>query len=171
MDKQYIIGIDPGKNGGITTIYGDNVVDISKMPSSPELFYQHLIFLGLPRAYSGKLTILIEDVHSMPSDSSKGAFTFGRGLGQLEGVIAAMGLVDSLKRVSPMKWMNYFKLKRDKATETKTQYKNRIKQLASIKSKTKLTLATCDSYLIALYGTKVEESNANTKNKKVETAI
>jgi len=156
MDKQYIIGVDPGKNGGITTLYGNKIVAIDKMPPNPEALYEYFLFLGLPRAYRGKLTIMIEDVHSMPTDGSKQAFTFGRGLGHLEGVIAAMGLLGSLKRVSPMKWMNHFKMKRNKAEgETKTQFKNRLKELAILKSHAKMTLAICDSYLIALYAKQV----------------
>ncbi len=148
--KQYIIGIDPGKNGGITALLNKKIINISKMPPSPKEFYEHLLYLGLPNNHRGDLTIIIEDVHSMPTDSSRGAFTFGRGLGQIEGVIASMGLLDTLKRVSPMKWMKHFNMKKNKE-ETKTNYKNKLKELAILKSKQKLTLATCDSYLIALY--------------------
>lgn len=165
MNKQYIIAIDPGKQGGITAMYGDKIVDISKLPPNPGDFYEYLLFLGLPRAYRGELTIIIEDVHSMPTDGSRQAFTFGRGLGQLEGVFAAMGLLGTLKRVSPMKWMNHFGLKRDKANdETKTQFKNRLKELAIKKSKRNMTLAICDSYLIALYQKEIlHEEQASTK--------
>jgi len=161
MEKQYIIGIDPGKSGGITTLYNGKIIDISKMPINPDEFYKHLLFLGLPRMYRGKLSVYIEDVHSMPTDGSKQAFTFGRGLGQIEGVIAAMGLTEALKRISPMKWMNYFDLRRNKEGETKVEYKNRIKEFAMLKSNTKLTLATCDSYLISLYAHEAEVSNDN----------
>lgn len=159
--KQYIIGVDPGKNGGITVLYGNKVISVTKMPSSPSELYDYFLYLGLPKNYRGELTIIIEDVHSMPTDSSKGAFTFGRGLGQLEGVIAAMGLTGALKRISPMKWMNHFGMKRDKAAETKIQFKNRLKDLAILKSNQKLTLATCDSYLIALYQKEHKDAETN----------
>lgn len=165
--KNYIIGIDPGKNGGITAIYHDKIIDISKMPSSPEALYEHFLYLGLPNNYKGKLSIYIEDVHSMPTDGSKQAFTFGRGLGQIEGVIAAMGLLEALKRISPMRWMSHFELKRNKAEkESKTEFKNKIKKEAIKLAKQPLILATCDSYMIALYASQLEKKMENHKCEK-----
>ena len=92
----------------------------------------------------------------MPTDGSRQAFTFGRGLGHLEGVIASLGLYDSIVRVSPMKWMKHYGLKRNKDEETKYGFKKRIKEFASAKSKQELTLDTCDSYLIAKYHMEVD---------------
>lgn len=152
----YIIGIDPGKNGGITTLYKGKIVDVTNMPSNPRALYEYFLYLGLPHNYRGKLSIFIENVHSMPTDGSKAAFTFGKGLGHLEGVLACMGITE-LIRVNPKEWMNYFNLKRNKNDkESKYNYKKRIKEYA-IKKCSKdyqkyITLKTCDAYLIALYG-------------------
>jgi hypothetical protein len=151
--KHYIIGIDPGKQGGICAIYGSRIADITEMPKTPTELYEYLQFLGLPNNYKGQLTIAIENVHAMPTDGSRQAFTFGRGLGQIEGVIAAMSLSEAVKRISPQEWMKYYKMKRNK-DETKYSYKKRLRDLARQLSKRDLSLKICDAYLISKYMSK-----------------
>ena len=162
MAKQYIIGIDPGKSGGIATLYNNKIINISKMPLSPELLYEHFLYLGLPNNYKGELTIILENVHSMPTDGVRQSFTFGRGLGHIEGVIATMGLYGTLKRISPMAWMKHFNMQKLKE-EKKQEYKNRLKALAIKLANQKFTLNTCDAYLIAKYQSEVlnERQNEN----------
>jgi len=150
----YIIGIDPGLSGGIVALNGNDsshIVDISDMPSGAKALYEHIVYLGLPMVPA---TIFIENVHSMPTDGHMGAFTFGKGLGHLEGVIAAMGLPEPLK-VNPKEWMDVYDLKKDKE-EKKYDYKKRIKEYVLTivpKNRAKeITLKTCDAYLIAEYG-------------------
>lgn len=156
----YIIGIDCGRNGGIVAIANNKIVDISPMPSSPKLLREHFLFLGLPHNYRGEMSIFIENVHSMPTDGSRAAFTFGKGLGHLEGVLACMGFYDPL-RVNPATWQKYFKLKRDiKGNESRYNFKKRMKEKA-IKECPKnyrkyITMKTCDAYLITLYGNKLK---------------
>jgi Holliday junction resolvasome RuvABC endonuclease subunit len=47
--------------------------------------------------------VVIEKVHSMPGQGVASTFTFGQGFGQLQGVIAALGL--QCIEVIPNKWM------------------------------------------------------------------
>lgn len=150
----YIIGIDPGLSGGIVALNGndkEHIVDVANMPRGPKALYEHFLYLGLPKV---PCTIFIENVHSMPTDGHKGAFTFGKGLGHIEGVLVAMGLPEPLK-VNPKQWMDLFDLRKEK-DEKKYDYKKRIKEriLKDIpKNRAKeITLKTCDAYGIAYYG-------------------
>ena len=153
----YVIGIDPGINGGIVALNNGHVVDISSMPSSPSELYEHFLYLGFPNICKREeVHIFIENVHSMPQDGVHSAFRFGQGLGWLEGVLAVMSSVETLK-VNPATWMEFYTLKRDKEQEeAKYDYKKRIKEtalkLVDNSNKTKITLKTCDAFLIALYG-------------------
>jgi len=155
----YIIGIDPGISGGIVALNNGHIVDIVPMPAGPAALFNHFRYLGFPGVKNtSECHVFIENVHSMPTDGVHSAFTFGQGLGWLEGVMAAMGLPEALKVKSSV-WMETFELKRDKINdEAKYDYKKRIKQkaldLVEKNHKDKITLKTCDAYLIARYGYK-----------------
>ena len=155
----YIIGIDPGISGGIVALNGKtgtpHIVDISPMPAGPHELLAHFVYLGFPGVSNRTETrIFIENVHSMPTDGVRAAFTFGQGLGRLEGVMAALGLPEPLK-VNPKQWMDYSSMKRN-TDEKKYDFKKRIKELAVTLVpkdwKDKITLKTCDAYMIAMYG-------------------
>lgn len=158
----YSIGIDPGINGGIAALNNGHIIDLSPMPAGPVALAEHFRYLGFPGVlYNGDITaISIENVHSMPTDGVHSAFVFGQGLGWLEGVMSAMGLPEALK-VNSSVWMGSFNLKRNKESEEpKYDFKKRIKQKALDVCPAriwldKITLKTCDAYLIALYGYEV----------------
>jgi len=154
--KLFTIGIDPGRHGGIVSLTNGKLTTIDAMPSSIKEKYELFTMLGFPNLIRKESTnVYIEQVHSMPSDGSVAAFTFGHHLGVLDTILDLLD-IDPI-RVIPTKWMDYFHLKRDKTTkETKYSYKKRILELARSKCilvhKQQITLATCDAYLIALYG-------------------
>jgi len=154
MDKIFIVGIDPGKNGGITSITNGKITTIDDMPKSPGDLWEHFLFLGFPHQPEGiQPYVFIEQVHSMPTDGVRAAFTFGYNTGQLH--LCVDRLCDGFTFVLPSKWMAHFDLKRDKQ-ETKYAYKKRIVETARSKTKkvdvASITLKTADAYLIALYG-------------------
>ena len=156
--KDFIIGIDPGRNGGIVGLTNGRINIIDKMPQQPADLWGYFInVLGIPMMNKENIYVFIEDVHSMPTDGSKSAFTFGRGLGWLDMLLSHWDLHTT--RVNSRKWMESFNLRRSKSegdTESKYNYKKRIKvkaqDLAPEHQRESLTLATCDAYLIALYG-------------------
>jgi hypothetical protein len=157
--KKLVIGIDPGKNGGIATIFNNRVSTIEAIPSNVYDLQEVFVNLGLPAVINKyNIYVFIENVHSRPTDGVRQAFTFGRGLGQVEGVLASMGLLEPFKgiyRPSPMEWMKYYNFHKEK-NETSYNYKKRLKELALSEcpnSKQHLiTLATADALLIAKYG-------------------
>lgn len=149
-----VIGIDPGINGGIVYLTNGKITAIQNMPSCFKEILEYFIFLGFPNAIKKEDThVYREYVHSMPTDSRTGAFSFGRHNGHLDAVCDCMDIKANL--VSPQAWQRYFGLKRE-STELRRDYKKRLLQFsqrqAGKKWGNKLTLKTCDAYLIALYG-------------------
>lgn len=101
------IGIDPGNYGAIAVFTKKGkVIRIIDMPtqqkwtgkgiqvSAPGLLAE-LFNINIKKAY-------VERVHSMPKSGGVAAFTFGRGLGVIEGVLAALGI--PVVFVTPSAW-------------------------------------------------------------------
>ena len=163
--KLFIVGIDPGINGGIVSLVNNKIITITDMPSNFKGILEHFIFLGFPNMIKKEETyVYMENVHSRPTDSRVGAFSFGRHHGHLDSVFNSLDVTPIL--VSPQRWMEYFNIKRDKG-ESKYSYKKRLLEMGRLLArgtKFQLTLKTCDAYLIALYGynqqlTKRKKSN------------
>lgn len=207
--SKFIIGIDPGKNGGIVALSGlagnPKIVDINNMPATVSGLWDYFLYLGFPNLNKKEDTyVFLEKVHSMPSDGRRAAYSFGFSNGQMDAVLDRMVRTPgfSLNLVRPVDWQRYFGLQREKAAgETKYNYKKKLlnfaktrsqtreistnsqeegkgvgkcksrdvrsnngtrvqvdkQKVASIKwpsasSRSKLTLKTCDAFLIALYG-------------------
>jgi len=107
-----VVGIDPGLTGGIA------VLDTDWSDAQP----RYCIAMPIIAAYTGGRTahlidavalydffasmedavFFVEKVHSMPKQGVASAFKFGRGLGVIEGVIAATKF--PLHFVSPQRW-------------------------------------------------------------------
>lgn len=154
IDKIFIIGIDPGRNGGIVGLTNGHINVIDKMPQQPTDLWGYFVdVLGIPMIGKDHTHVFIEDVHSMPTDGVRSAFSFGRHLGHLDMLLTRYDLPTS--RIVPSKWMAHFALQRDKM-ETKYQYKKRIlqkaKEMAPKSYVDSLSLATADAYFIATYG-------------------
>lgn len=155
MDKIFVVGIDPGKQGGIVSITNGKISTIDDMPKTPDELWDHFLYLGFPHQLEGiKSYVFIEQVHSMPTDGVRAAFTFGYNTGQLH--LCVNRLCNGFTSVLPSKWMDHFNLKRDKEKETKYSFKKRIvmvaKKCTTIQKAAQITLKTADAYLIALYG-------------------
>jgi crossover junction endodeoxyribonuclease RuvC len=160
--KQFIIGIDPGKNGGIVGLTNGHINLITKMPQTPSEMWGYLESSGLHLLLKSKENnthVYIEDVHSMPRDGVRSAFTFGRQLGILDTILAYYPV--AVTRVIPHKWMAFLGLQKENE-ESKYNYKKRLvekaRSLAFVIDRDKLSLATADAFLIAYYGERVSES-------------
>lgn len=144
-----IIGIDPGKGGGLALYDPDNPMAMSadKMPSTEKDTWEWFRTLAHTPERSHAY---IERVHSTPQMGVKSAFTFGHGYGFLRGCMIGHGL--PFEEVRPAQWMRAFGLKKAK-TETHTQWKNRLKAKAQeLFPHLKVTLGTADALLICEYG-------------------
>ena len=137
------IGIDPGKSGGICVYnpYRDSV-DINKMPDTVHGVV--MLMRSIVAQYDGEdIRLVLEKVHSMPGQGVASTFTFGQGYGQLQGVIAALGL--SCIEVIPNRWMKVIgTMPKDKAERKKF-----IKDWVEKRSGESIPLYVADAVAIA----------------------
>ena len=98
-----IVGIDPGKNGGIAIINGNDIILHTIPQIAKEVDVRGLfdIFEGI-RLNTEPAKIIIEDVHSVFSASAKANFQFGWITGFLEGM--AMSLELPYFKIQPKVW-------------------------------------------------------------------
>ena len=140
-----IIGIDPGKSGGLALWQDKLGMTANRMPSTEQDVYWILKDAPGPTSYA-----YIEYVHSTPQMGVRSAFTFGQGYGFLRGVLVACSI--PFEEVRPQVWMSEFGMKKAKS-ESKTQWKHRLRQKAQqLFPHLEVTLATADALLLCEYG-------------------
>lgn len=148
-----IIGIDPGKNGGIAWISTSCFPCVEKMPdTTADLWDLIQRIADLERASTKHLTMkaYIEQVHSSPQMGVVSAFSFGQGFGHLEMALTAAGI--PFERVRPQVWQKTLGCltKGDKnVSKAKAQ---------ELFPSMKITHATADALLIAEYGRRIKNS-------------
>lgn len=142
-----IIGIDPGKSGGIAWIR-DGSPCVEKMPETLKDLWELITSDILRNETIGMTVAYIEAVHSSPQMGVTSAFTFGQGFGHLEMALTAAGI--PFERVSPQKWQKAMgcMTKGDKNVS-----KRRAQELFP---EMKITHATADALLIAEYGRRIQ---------------
>lgn len=104
-----ILGIDPGMTGAVAWWRDGRVYKVEDLPTieiavgkgkrkqlQPSILGD-MLFDGPPIDH-----VYLEHVQSMPGEGAVGAFSFGRGFGQIEGVIACSKTPYTLVR--PAKW-------------------------------------------------------------------
>lgn len=142
-----IVGIDPGKSGGIAVIYDEHNVDHYKLADMTERdIWQVLADVEPAHAY-------IERVGATPQMGRTSAFTFGQSYGALRMAAIAAGL--RLETVAPTTWQKPFRMKKVEGGIGKndTEKKNRNKAKAQeLFPALKITHAIADALLIAEYG-------------------
>lgn len=107
------IGIDPGAKGGFSLIYPNAPVEC--------FFWDEEKFIdkisGLAKKYkSEEMIACLEQVHSMPTDSHKVAFSFGYQQGFIKAVLKTFKV--PYQEISPMKWKKEFNLIKKSKTES-----------------------------------------------------
>jgi hypothetical protein len=102
----YYVGIDPGKTGAISLLTSDRAgpVKLWAMPKTPSDVWT--LFEGIAKLTQGDQFCVLERVHSMPRDSAKGAFTFGKWVAYIELALIGNKLLP-MDTVPPQKWMGY----------------------------------------------------------------
>lgn len=151
--RKYVIGIDPGENGGIAIIdYNGSLVEAVKMPQTPADILNYLKDFD----FDSEVVCYMESVgYGMPRQSSKATATFARHNGHLEMALLACAIPTVM--VTPARWQKHFNLGAKKG-EGKTSHKNRIKAFAQTRfANIKVTLATADALAIASYGYEKEK--------------
>jgi Holliday junction resolvasome RuvABC endonuclease subunit len=142
-----IIGIDPGKSGGIAWI-SDGKPCVEKMPETLADLWDTIQSIAFEKGYDAENSCraYIESVHSSPQMGVTSAFTFGNGFGHLEMALTAAGI--PFERVSPQRWQ------RALGCLTKGDKNVSKRRAQELFPSMKITHATADALLIAHYGTK-----------------
>jgi hypothetical protein len=106
-------GIDPGFTGAIARISDTGAVTTWSMPTQwvGKKAYKgyDLVFLTAILAQMNVDDVLaLENPTTRPGEGAEQCFRFGKGIGNVEGILAGLGHTCVL--VSPMKWMGAFEL-------------------------------------------------------------
>jgi len=98
-----IIGIDPGKSGGIAFMDTDGVNNawVYKMPETEADVVDVLISVN-DIIHDGKVVAYLEEVSAMPKQGVSSVFAFGRSYGFLRGVLSALKITRHFVR--PQAW-------------------------------------------------------------------
>ena len=153
--EKLILGIDPGKMGAMAVITKDDALAY-KFPKDLKDLYI-MVKMHVDKYKVQDITVLIEHVHSFPTDSRPSAFSFGRNLGHWEGVLSSFEL--DIDTVPPRTWQDYYDIPIIKNKhERKHWLKNKAMELFP---DIKITLANCDALLIANYAKEKMKGSKN----------
>lgn len=144
-DKK-IIGIDPGKSGGISvySLTKGCLIEAVPMPETAKDLHDYLKLLQV------NSVCVLEKVQGLPKMGGSSMFNFGKGFGHLE--MALISLNIKTFEVTPQVWQKTFQLG-TKGNKSTTEWKNKLKFKAQqLYPKVKVTLAISDSLLILEYG-------------------
>jgi hypothetical protein len=145
MEEIYI-GCDPGNGGAIAILEKKEDPIIYDMPifiddsgKKKKKYYDINKLLDLLRPYQKKRVVFcLEDVHVQPGEGSVSAFSFGRGIGQLQGISIALGF--ELVMINPRVWKKGFpELESSEIEEFREQASALRKEIKEIRAESKNT--------------------------------
>ena len=142
-----LLGIDPGKGGGLA-VYNEEENETKAIKFMDDLCELSAIVGGMVQGFKAdEVYVIVEHVHSFPTDSRPAAFSFGRNLGQWEGIIANHEL--EIKTVAPRTWQEHYDVP---VIKDKYERKRWLKEIAqTMFPDIKVTLAISDALLIVNY--------------------
>ena len=170
MAKKIVyIGIDPGFSGGITIIDGKKVIvhdiptykTITSTKKTKQHYDLHKIIEIFSKYLDRDVECALESVSVMPGEGSVSSFNFGRGIGQLEGIVTFAKF--NLTPVTPQKWKKGFP---NLVTPDILAFKAEQKEIR-LKSK-ELALKEKDTKET---NKKVKDLNQKSQNKKIIAAL
>lgn len=142
-----IIGIDPGKNGGIAFIPSTKDIEPKavKCPETPHEMAEIIKMAHLiAKDHKEKTFAVLEKVHSMPKQGVVSTFSFGMNYGMWKGILASHKIpwID----VTPHKWQKFY----GAMPKEKKSRKHKLKSLAlQYYPDLKVNLLTADAILLA----------------------
>ena len=104
-----VIGIDPGTSGALVALNKSDwrILGSTRMPVAPDLtktIVDAHAFREFVASWQEQddVQVVIERVHSMPTDGSAQAFSFGMAYGSALSILAVMGV--AVTKVTPQAW-------------------------------------------------------------------
>jgi len=157
----WVLGVDPGADGGIARIFFDGEYESWRTPKSDAKIAA--LFLNLS-SQPGCEKIWFENVWGRSGNSMRAVTSFMKGTGFLKGCIytsfLSNGGLPPYKEVTPSIWQKIIgvpKMSKDKRPHhyRKREHKNTLKDVAQrLFPKIKCTLCNSDALLIALVAAK-----------------
>lgn len=152
MKERTIIGIDPGKSGGIA-VYGKRKIQAVAMPEDFDGLKDYLQYVY--DTYEN-IYVFFEKVQAYISDDEEPGKKFGinKMLANQKEVITVLRMIGfkNVIEVYPISWQTTLELKK-KGEETKTERKNRFKTYAqNCFPEITITLKTADAVLLVQFG-------------------
>lgn len=139
------LSIDPGKQGGLAYCSG-STIRFSSMPAT-ELGLLELLRLWVTEPTETKGVIELVSGYIGHEDPGSSMFEFGRSYGSCRTAMAAVGL--EILEVRPQEWQKGLAIRPKSKTESKTQWKGRLKAVSKrLYPNLRVTLATADALLI-----------------------
>jgi crossover junction endodeoxyribonuclease RuvC len=111
------IGIDPGLGGAFALLHNGRLSELADMPTIEVRGKRRIATADVRDILIGFGPVdhvVIEDVQGVQGSGATGAFTFGRGVGILEGVCVA--LARPITYVTPQRWTKAMGVSRDKGS-------------------------------------------------------
>lgn len=166
-----IIAIDPGASGGVAIFDGETKeVRAYSMPQSLDHFIIAMRDIETRRSvFSHRklgvraledVSYYLEKVGGYVGEKQPGSamFVFGRGVGQVEGVMRTLGFVGH--EVTPQEWQKGVGVGTRRQCATKVIWKNKLKEAAQARfPEIKVTLSTSDALLILDWAIRRERFN------------
>jgi len=157
-----IVGIDPGLSGAVAILrpsYGNgaNVFSTPTLTAKGKKQYaiaEMVRLLSKCSRVEGVIVIL-EDVHAMPGQGVTSMFSFGRGVGLWEGILAALQI--PYQKVTPQVWKAAMGLRGKDKGASILLAQQRFPQLAATIGRND---GRAEALLMALYWSEKGEKNA-----------
>ena len=106
-----VLGVDPGLKGAVAFYFSTyDRVSAEDMPVANGDVDAATLAARIRQMLP--TVAVVEGVHSMPKQGIASAFKFGKGYGQVLGVLSALGVPTHI--VAPTAWKRHFKLSSDK---------------------------------------------------------
>jgi crossover junction endodeoxyribonuclease RuvC len=149
-----VIGIDPGITGAIAVFSEGRLIYVQDLPTIEVVVAkgtrkrQNAAALADLIFVSGPDHIYLEEVSTRPGEGAVGAFSFGRGFGQIEGIMAGLNIPYTLVR--PQKWKTKLGVPADKGGArmiASRLFPDFAEQFARVKDD-----GRAEAAMIALYG-------------------
>lgn len=152
MARKVIIGIDPGKKGGIAE-WIDGEVTLHKMPETAYDIRDYLISAFNKNGWNEEPALAVMELPptSMGVNKGSGSVKLHQNHSLVKGMIIAMGF--DLEEPRPPVWQKQFALGTRSSCSTDCQWKNKLKSEAQrLYPKLKVIHDTADALLILHYG-------------------
>ena len=155
MPSPVYIGIDPGASGGLASVHVDGSCAAVTMPPTERDVWEWVTDLSSWRPPFAVVEKVGGFIKGNPAPGSA-MFRFGVSYGGLRMALVAAAV--PFEEATPQKWQKGLGITARGKDESKTAFKNRLKQRAQqLFPGVKITLATCDAILIAEYCRRVRE--------------